>query len=338
MLFFLLAFIVLCLYGVKFNFKNNSSFEDYLSLEKSTSIKGIFILIVFFSHFNKYFVPVGMLDTVYYKLISAIGQNMVVAFLFYSGFGVMESIQKKGTPYLQQMPKNRMLRVLFEFQIAMIFMLVYKFFTNEQLNFKKIVLQLTPWNNWYIFAILCLYAFTFLAFRWLKNNQYHKGLFLVLLLTVGYIFIIRQFKSRFWYDTVLCYPLGMLWSLYKDKIKLRNLYQWGTAVLLVLIAAVSLKVFAKESLIAVLIGFLLSCIFIVLCTMRISFHNKVLYWSGKHLFEIYILHRIFQSLVKETGIITYSLHLAFLICAVLTAVSAFYFEKGFKKLWGKISA
>ncbi|MBO5929115.1 MAG: acyltransferase family protein [Clostridia bacterium] len=337
MLFFLLAFIGLCLYGVKFNLKNNSRFEDYLSLEKTTSIKGIFIIIVFFSHFNKYFTPINMMDSLYFKLISEIGQNMVVAFLFYSGFGVMESIQKKGTPYLQQMPKNRMLRVLFEFQIATIFSLVYNFLANEQLNFEKILLYFISWENWYIFAILCLYTFTFLGFRWLKKNQYHKGIFLVALLTVGYILVMRQLKSRFWYDTVLCYPLGMLWSLYKDKIKLRNIYQWGAAVLSVLVAAVLLKVFAKESLIAVLIGFLLSCIFIVLCTMRISFHNKVLYWSGKYLFEIYILHRIFQSFVKETGIITFNLYLAFVICAVLTAVSAFYFEKGFKKLWGRIS-
>ena len=48
-------FVLLCIYKVQLRPKNGEKYmTDYMSVEKTMSIKGIFILIVFFSHFNSY--------------------------------------------------------------------------------------------------------------------------------------------------------------------------------------------------------------------------------------------------------------------------------------------
>ena len=69
MTFILLLFLCVCIYNSKFSGINNY-FEDYLSLEKTTSIKGIFILLVFFSHFGSYVEFNSIFDLHYVKLRS----------------------------------------------------------------------------------------------------------------------------------------------------------------------------------------------------------------------------------------------------------------------------
>lgn len=43
---YIFALLLLCLFGIKFSFKDG--FEDYMSIQKTGSIKGIFVIIVFF--------------------------------------------------------------------------------------------------------------------------------------------------------------------------------------------------------------------------------------------------------------------------------------------------
>ncbi|MBR5505641.1 MAG: hypothetical protein IKV73_04980 [Clostridia bacterium] len=62
---------------------------DYLSRDVTTSIKWIFILMVFFSHFNSYVQYTEWLARIYTIPFHLIGQGMVTMFLFYSGYGVM---------------------------------------------------------------------------------------------------------------------------------------------------------------------------------------------------------------------------------------------------------
>lgn len=45
-------------------------------------------------------------------LIKSAGQLIVVMFLFYSGYGVMESVRSKGTAYIKSIPFKRVLSTL----------------------------------------------------------------------------------------------------------------------------------------------------------------------------------------------------------------------------------
>ena len=55
MVFIFAAFVVVCLIGVKFRPADGAKYmTDYMSVDKTMSVKGFFIIVVFFSHFNSY--------------------------------------------------------------------------------------------------------------------------------------------------------------------------------------------------------------------------------------------------------------------------------------------
>lgn len=98
MITFYVAIFVLCLWGIKFSPKKG--FDDFLQRDQCDSIKGIFILLVFVRHVLQYIIASGyefssLQDKLFLKIDRELDQLIVVMFLFYSGYGIMESIRKK---------------------------------------------------------------------------------------------------------------------------------------------------------------------------------------------------------------------------------------------------
>ena len=58
-------------------------------------INGFFVGLILFSHFNSYVTTNMKFDSIYYYIFDKIGQLMVTTFLFYSGYGIYESIKSK---------------------------------------------------------------------------------------------------------------------------------------------------------------------------------------------------------------------------------------------------
>lgn len=233
-----------------------------------------------------------------------------------------------------------MFYVFFEYEIATILFVLVQIAVGEQWTLKQTCLSFLIWGkSWYIFAILCLYAFTFFAFKIVKKN-YLAGIATIAVLTVLYIVIVKNFKSRFWYDTVMCYPLGMIYSMYKEKIEkftADKLYKWCISIAIVSGLVLLAKVFGKNALISVIFGYLLIGILIVLITMRVSFRNKILDWCGKYAFEIFILHHIPMIVLNKTGLTEVNHYLSFGICIIVIPVLAYCFSKAYKKIWALIA-
>ena len=87
---YLLFVIFVAVYGIKF--KDN---DDFLSKDRCNSIKGIFILLVFFRHAVQYMsdYPFSGIDCVVPPSKKLMGHLIVVMFLFYSGYGVAVGLQ-----------------------------------------------------------------------------------------------------------------------------------------------------------------------------------------------------------------------------------------------------
>lgn len=98
-----LCFIMIC--SCKFCFPNLDS--KYLSKEYTQAIKGIFVIIVFLSHVRTYVDFNGAGDIFVIQILNYFGQLMVALFLFYSGYGIYESIKYRGQKYIDLLPKNR---------------------------------------------------------------------------------------------------------------------------------------------------------------------------------------------------------------------------------------
>ncbi len=285
----LLWFIValLCLYKIQFSFlgKNKITdkgkiYSDYMSLKKTTSIKGIFILIVLISHISQ---RLNLSDFVLNKIFlkanfTWLEQSMVVMFMFYSGFGVMMSALKKGKQYYKNIPIKRVLKVLLHFDIVMLLILIIKALMGNKFSPSQVLLSILPWDNyWYVFAILILYLISYIAFMIGKNNKV-LVLSISFALTIVYILAIHSVKDIWWYDTVILYPLGMLYYTVKDKIenlfKNRPFIYWICLIVSAALFCVSL--FKLDYFIVHEIKHILFGVIIVLLTMKVQIHNKIL--------------------------------------------------------------
>ncbi len=353
MIVFFLLIIALCLYKIKFiktapiNSTEGLDF-DYLSIGRTNSIKGIFILIVFMSHFHDYVVFTNSIDIAYQSMFNLIGQRMVTLFMLYSGYGVMESIKKKNMAYVKKIPINRVFGVLFRFDIAILIFALVNIIINKgtfTYSLKTFILSLIGWesignSNWYIFAILVAYIATYLGFLIFKDKcNYKLSVVMTTLLILVYCALLRYAKfkdSTIWYDTILCYSLGMVISIYKEKFTgfFNNKFVYVISVIVILfIQAMNYKfsnIFILRE-----FALLTFALLIVLITMKFSIDNKYLRWCGEHLFGIYIMQRLPMMIYKEMGIGDLNIYLYFLLCLITTVFLAYIFEKYTDILWKK---
>ena len=119
---------LLCIYKIEIADKGHF-FPDYISKEKTIAVEGVFVVLVFIRHFFRYDFPVGQYDGFAQTLDSSSTQLIVTLFLFYSGFGVMESIRRKGYKLYTKTLPSKAIKLLLRFDVAIIlFMLVNAYF------------------------------------------------------------------------------------------------------------------------------------------------------------------------------------------------------------------
>lgn len=343
MIIFFLLYIILCLYGIKLhpNLNNN-----YLSMDNTQSIKGIFIILVFFSHFNSYVSFENGFDLLYKNAVALFGQTMVTLFLFYSGYGVMESINQKGINYLKQFPVKRILSTLFKFACAVfIFFLIGKFLNGNKYDAATVLLSLIGWDslgnsNWYIFVILVLYLITYIAYRFLMQYNRLIPLIISIILVASLIVLntLYNVKPYYWIDTAFCYVAGMIYSQYRKTfesvINKSNLMYYVITILAIL-TLVFFKKFAGSVLCLIALNLCFVGV-ILLLTMRITLKNKIIMWCGKNLFELYILQRIPMIIFKQIGLSEFNVYLYFVLCMIATLLLVWPFKYVTNNLWGII--
>ena len=313
-MFFLLLFVLfMCLRELKFS--ENGLYNDYMSITQTSAINGIFTLLIFMSHSAGYLdveTNGTMFDELYFDVRYYLGQLVVVTFLFYSGYGIMLSIYKKGADYVKKFPKDRFLKVLIMLDISVIIFFIVQTLLGKSFTIGRILESLIAYkdlgnSSWYIFVILILYVLTYVAFMICKD-RYWLGTGLVFVLTVGYVYLaVNQFglESRF-YNTAIMYPVGMAFALSKDKIEAwlqkSNILYWSMTALAFIIMQIGYThrdlLFTDKSVTlndyalwyAVFsFGFMA---FTVLITMKVKIENHLLVWLGKNLFPVYMLQRL----------------------------------------------
>ena len=299
-------------------------------LDKSTAdpIKGIFIFIVLLSHMREYISPGGsVFDSLYAAFFPMIGQLMVAMFLFYSGYGCYESFQHKEN-YLKGFLKKRVLKTLVNFAAALLLYVLVNLLFRFHYSAKEYLLCWIGWesignSNWYIFTILALYCMTWLGFAVERKTAARLSVPIVSLLCVAYIYFMHAAgKESWWYDTSLCYPLGMMVSACKETLsqQLKSTAKWLGWL------AASLAAFLVCYKIGSLFSFFAACFFclvVVILTAKLRIGNRPLSWMGKHLFEIYILQRLPMILLSWFQVIDPMLFSALAICATMLLAGVF---------------
>lgn len=184
-------------------------------------------------------------------------------------------------------------------------------------------------SDWYIFGILCLWSITYLVYYFFVKLSYLEKTVIISALVIVLCVALYFFKGKahWWYDTLLCYPLGMYWSITKDKINkyLSNNKMWCIVTFFALFLII-ISTMYKKNVVFYEVRVLTFTMAVVLLSMKVTFKSQILSWMGGNLFEIYILMRLPMMLLKKhfighnywylftTIVITYFMVIAFKYC------------------------
>lgn len=304
MVLYLIALLALILIGAKYHIKD--SCPDYISVKHTQCIKGIFILLVLATHFVRYNSFPGVYHDLYFKFRRYMNQLIVVPFLFFSGYGVTESIRKKGARYLQAFPYSRILSTYLQFFVATVFYFILRYWQGNNYSYKQIILSFTGYHSlgngsWYAFAILFLYLLTWLSF----TVFFKRESIAICSITVGslaYILLMRQHTGPYFYNTIISYAAGCWfshWKPYYERCILQSKKRYFAAcvlcIILFLISRDHRKILAIYEICSVMFALL-----IVLLSSTIQLRNPFLQYCGNHVFSLYILHHIPMILLQHT--------------------------------------
>ena len=336
---FLLALTLIILIGIGISGPGVFN-EAYLDKKNTTAINGIFVILVLFSHYAQYAELGGAYDGVYLAVKSHLSQMIVASFLFYSGFGMMESLKKKGYKYIHDVP-FRFLKLLFRFDCAvLLFMLMNRIlgitYPKQQTLLAFTGLEAIGNSNWYIFDILVLYILVFLSFSIAyilpDKARYAAGAVLLTAATVGMIIAMRRLdKDAYWYNTLMIFPMGFIYSLVRgktDRIVMHSDLSYFITVFIVLMGYLYGSSHRTGYGIQTYIGWsIMFMLMLLLITMKVSIYNGLLEFFGKHVFSIYILQRIPMTVLSQLGYIDDHKYICLIIVILATVILALVFEK-----------
>ena len=259
---------------------------------------------VFLAHCYPYIKSTGFsfsgIEILYPFIYTRVGQLIVVLFLFYSGYGVMESIRNKKETYLSSFPRKRIIGTLLNFDIAVCFFIVLNLLLGRSMTIRQVLLSFTAWesvgnSNWYIFVILLCYCATYFSFLLFPENHRVGAWITASLVLIGWFFLFSMKpQQKWWFSTLLSYPVGVFYSIEKERIEpfVKTHYYQSVCVLLAVFLFLWLsKTPDPTGLLFNLKGIVFSLL-VVLLTMRIKIGNQLLYWFGINLFPLYIYQRL----------------------------------------------
>ena len=272
-----------------------------LTVDQSTIIKGIFVLLVFASHIGQYLtLPDGIMTRSYQFVRSNLGQLTVVPFLFFSGYGVRCSVMHKGNAYIRSMPKKRLLRTYTQTAVILLLFLTVQLTLGHRYSLGQILWAFSLLgsfgnSNWYLFAILYLYTATWLSFRLIRAPK--RACLACFLLSSVYFIGFSIWKEHWWYDTVFAYSFGLIFPDIQSafgKIVKRTSGWLAACAALTAIVLVLTKLSYPHVIDGVVGNVRAICFMMLILAFlsRFQVGNCVLRWLGSHVFLCYLLQRL----------------------------------------------
>ena len=148
--------------------------------------------------------------------------------------------------------------------------------------------------------------------------------------------IIATYKGQgfeYFYNTLLCYPFGITYSYYKEKIN-RIIFNNKKYILLSVTTILIFLLFKKAESINTIyysISALLFTSCIIIISVKLNFKSPILKWFGNNLFWVFILHRIPMIILSNIGYTSHAYRFA-LIAFVSTIVLTLIYSKIIGKL------
>ena len=350
MVFILPILFIISLFGIRLQ-KCNSQENTYLNKDSSNAIRGIFIVLIFCatfmtSHFTKD--TANMFDRPMLSFISEYEQLLYVPFFFYSGFGIFETYKNLGKQYARKIPLQQILRHFVSYFIAWVLFAITALALHSQYSIQDYLLSIIGISdignptNWFVFVMIFLYFFSYLAFR---ISDRKTAVIIHIVLTIFLYFMFRSFAepgSQYLWNLMPAYIFGVIYSHLKERVE-PLLFKHKINRYLVLVISVGLLALSLYYLKLIPIGVFKNAAFIIptffFCTALISLtsivkiKNKVLNFIGSNSFWIYILMQLPCIWLQRIGFISNIKYLYFILSFVIVVAVAFVGNKLFNYVW-----
>lgn len=303
--------------------------KQFLSRDTSICLRGVLACMVLLCHISA---KVGIFgNSIAATLFSAFGYMGVSAFFFLSGYGIYEQFKER-PEYVNAFPRRRILPFycLCVFCIAVYTLrdlIFYKAFSVKTFFLSFAIGGTVVDKGWYLQVQLLLYILFYLSFRFIKKGQ-------VLLLsgaTCAFCVICAVIGlDSTWYETVVCFVLGMVVSMHKEKVvKILDdgIKGWlilaacgGLFVLTMYFGNASVLPFAARIIVKMLSAAFFACSIVIFVT-KVRINNPVLRFLGVISLEIYVTQGLFLKMFKDTAHIGNDWLYALTVLAVTIAFS-----------------
>lgn len=292
--------------------------DDFLSLSTVKAFQGFLVIAIIIHHISQ-----GIKDPKEMWIMTNVGVLCVGFFFFFSGYGVMKSLQTKPN-YLDGFLKKRFISILVPFYLINIIFLTC-FAVPDKLSPVEIILnlfgiQLINSQSWYIVAIGIFYLAFCLLFRKIKKTPVAlagMALFSCVYITVSLFAGHGSWwlQGEWWFNTFFLAFFGMLVAEYEKKV-VAFAKKWYWVLLPVSIGGFAfmfnrtIYVLNRYSYYAEFSGgsgipekwICLSCqlpaviLFVAACLlifMKIRFSNWLLKYLGSICIEVYLIQNLF---------------------------------------------
>lgn len=301
--------------------------------ERSTAVRwrGFFALLVILHHMAQRVSDPGLL-LIYFDA----GYTAVAMFFFYSGYGMM----KKGIRGKNGFFRKRIPALLIPYAIAMVIYWVLYALTGDVKSIASLLLE--HFNNasgisflWYVFAYLAWLLFLGIALQLVKNERqimYASWLFAAVYIA----FCLLTIPKMYWiYSTVILIPAGCTWAYYEENIIQlirKNYYKILVPGLICCIASCFGHMIQAILVPSYIVSALLFVLLLNMITMKRRPNGKVLAFLGGISYEIYVLHGIPVTFLRDAISNDALWTLSVLVIAV---ISAYIMSEAGKRIWKK---
>lgn len=311
--------------------------SEYLSVQQTKNLKGIFTLIVLFHHLA-IFASVGDV----YNIFINSGYIAVGGFLFISGYGLMYQYMHKGRNYVKSFPKRRILTILIPSVVmAMAYFVLKQYRYGYTLgaliyDFKRGASVIS--NGWYINAIIYFYIAFFISMLLCELIKKRRIMIIfTFIFTYLYIFLCMKFKFEdHWFSAAFAFYFGILWAMFKSQIDSNLKKSIPIIIGCFFVFYYVLNVFTQFKYGWMEFKCLMYLAIIVILGMRIKLQSPLMEWVGDHSLEIYLVHGLFFEILRNNHINIVDNFEFMVTLFILTFISSYVLHKIFTFINKKI--
>ena len=335
----LILFLLLFYKSKLFNPIKKSFNDEYLSIDTSNALKGIFSIIVILHHLSQ---KVDINTTLFIRL-KFIGFFAVAIFFFLSGYGLQKQlINKEG--YNKKFLLKRLPSVLFPYILYTFIYYIMYYILGTKFSFSDIFTSIYHGNpivdySWYIISILLFYIFYSLLIKVFKKEYL---LICIGCLVYNYLYIklcIKLDFGNYWYFCTHLITIGVLLATYEKYII--NFIKKFYLIIFPITLIIFILLFNKLSniliyyipmdknqlLILIMLNALFFVILVLLILLKLKIGNKLTINLGKMSLELYLTQGILMNILRSK-FITIDNNILYMIYTFIgTIIIAFIINK-----------